>query len=301
MNEVLRSRKQLGRGLSALLADDPAEEGVEPVAAAAPAQDGLITVPLAQLEANPDQPRKTFDEEELESLAGSIREKGLLQPILVRRNPRKPDGYEIIAGERRWRAAQRASLHDVPVVLREFSDAEALEVAIIENVQRADLNPVEEAEGYTHLIDHHDYTQEQLAKVIGKSRSHIANMTRLLKLPFATLSYLRNGDLSMGHARALIGKDDADAMADEIVRRGLTVREAEKLASGDPKPTPRTPVSAIGSPIEPFDANTAALEADLGAALGAKVSIAHKGEGGRLTIDYKSLEQLDSICERLGL
>lgn len=301
MNEVLRSRKQLGRGLSALLADDPAEEAAKP--AEAEAGSGLSTVPLAQLEANPDQPRKTFDEEELEALAASIREKGLLQPILVRRNPRKADGYEIIAGERRWRAAQRAALHDVPVIMREFSDAEALEVAIIENVQRADLNPVEEAEGYTHLIDHHDYTQEQLAQVIGKSRSHIANMTRLLKLPPATLSYLRSGDLSMGHARALIGKDDADAMADEIVRRGLTVREAEKLALGGAKPesAPRTPVSAIGTPIEPFDANTVALEADLGAALGAKVSIAHKGEGGQLTIDYKSLEQLDSICERLGL
>jgi len=300
MNEVLRSRKQLGRGLSALLADDPVEEAVKP-AESTETRDGLTTVPLAQLEANPDQPRKTFDEEELESLAASIREKVLLQPILVRRNPRNAAGYEIIAGERRWRAAQRASLHDVPVVLREFSDAEALEVAIIENVQRADLNPVEEAEGYTHLIDHHDYTQEQLAQVIGKSRSHIANMTRLLKLPVPTLSYLRSGDLSMGHARALIGKDNAEAMADEIVRRGLTVREAEKMASGGEKPTPRTPVSAIGTPIEPFDANTAALEADLGAALNAKVSIAHKGEGGRLTIDYKSLEQLDNICERLGL
>jgi len=202
MNEVVRSRKQLGRGLSSLLADDPQDEVKQSVLS----PGSTAVAPISHLEANPDQPRKTFDEEDLSSLAASIKEKGLLQPILVRHNPRNPDGYEIIAGERRWRAAQRASLHDVPIIVRDFSDAEALEVAIIENVQRADLNAVEEAEGYAHLIETFDYTQEDLAKVIGKSRSHIANMMRLLKLPEGALRYLRNGDLTAGHARALIGK-----------------------------------------------------------------------------------------------
>jgi len=273
MNEVLRSRKQLGRGLSALLADDPVDE----VKQNELSPGSTAVAPISHLEANPDQPRKTFNEEDLDALAASIKEKGLLQPILVRHNPRNPDGYEIIAGERRWRA----------------------EVAIIENVQRADLNPVEESEGYVHLLDHHDYTQEKLAQVIGKSRSHIANMTRLLKLPKATLEYLRAGELTMGHARALIGKDDADAMADQIVKNGLTVREAEKLASGDSKPKAKK--SKAGKTVEPFDANTAALEGDLGAVLGAKVKLDHKGEGGELRISYTSLEQLDSLCERLGL
>jgi len=294
MNEVLRSRKQLGRGLSALLADDPVDE----VKQNDLSPGSTAIAPISHLEANPDQPRKSFDDAELDALTASIKEKGLLQPILVRHNPRNPDGYEIIAGERRWRAAQRAALHDVPIIVRDFSDAEALEVAIIENVQRADLNPVEESEGYVHLLDHHDYTQEQLAQVIGKSRSHIANMTRLLKLPKATLEYLRAGELTMGHARALIGNDDADALADEIVKNGLTVRDAEKLASRGASPKPKKKAAKV---VEPFDANTAALEGDLGALLGAKVKLDHKGEGGELRITYTSLEQLDSLCERFGL
>ena len=294
MNEVVRSRKQLGRGLSSLLADDPAEEVKQSVLS----PGSTAVAPISHLEANPDQPRKTFSEDDLESLAASIKEKGLLQPILVRHNPRNPDGYEIIAGERRWRAAQRAALHDVPIIARDFSDAEALEVAIIENVQRADLNAVEEAEGYAHLINTYDYSQEKLAQVIGKSRSHIANMMRLLKLPDATLVYLRNGDLTAGHARALVGKSDADAMADDIVKRGLTVRDAERLAGGSAKPAKRKKQAAVS---EPFDANTAALEADLGAVLGAKVKIDHSGKGGQLMISYTELEHLDSLCERFGL
>ena len=296
MSDVLRSRKQLGRGLSALMADDPAEEVKQSVLS----PGSTAIAPISHLEANPDQPRKTFDTDELDSLAASIKEKGLLQPILVRHNPRNPDGYEIIAGERRWRAAQRAALHEVPIIVRDFTDAETLEVAIIENVQRADLNPVEEAEGYAHLIDHHDYTQEQVAQVIGKSRSHVANMTRLLKLPKATLGYLRTGDLTMGHARALIGKDDADAMADQIVKRSLTVRDAERLATGEKSAAPKTKL-APASATQPTDANTAALEADLGAALNAKVKLEHKGQGGELVISYTSLEHLDSLCERFGL
>lgn len=295
MNDVLRSRKQLGRGLSALLADDPADDAQQN----APSPGPAAVAPISQLEANPNQPRKSFDEEELNALTASIKEKGLLQPILVRRNPRNSDGYEIVAGERRWRAAQRAALHDVPIIVREFSNAEALEVAIIENVQRADLNPVEEAQGYAHLLDSYDYTQEQLAQVIGKSRSHIANMMRLLKLPKASLGYLSSGDLSMGHARALIGRDDADAMADEIVKRGLTVREAEKMASGGGKPATKKQSSKTST--EPLDVNTASLEGDLGAALGAKVKIEHKGQGGVLVISYTSLEHLDTLCERMGL
>ncbi len=295
MNEVVRSRKQLGRGLSSLLADDPADEVKQNVLS----PGSTAVAPISHLEANPDQPRKTFAEEELDALAASIKEKGLLQPILVRHNPRNPDGYEIIAGERRWRAAQRASLHDVPIIVRDFSDAEALEVAIIENVQRADLNAVEEAEGYAHLIETFDYTQEKLSQVIGKSRSHIANMMRLLKLPDGALGYLRSGDLTAGHARALIGKSDADAMADDIVKRGLTVRDAERLAGGTAKVSKKKKKPTAAS--EPFDANTAALEADLSAALGAKVKIDHAGKGGQLTITYNDLEQLDSVCERLGL
>lgn len=294
MNEVVRSRKQLGRGLSALLADDPDDE----VKQNALSPGSTAVAPISHLEANPDQPRKTFDEEDLNALAASIKEKGLLQPILVRHNPRNPDGYEIIAGERRWRAAQRASLHDVPIIIRDFSDAEALEVAIIENVQRADLNAVEEAEGYSHLIETFDYTQEQLSKVIGKSRSHIANMMRLLKLPEATLGYLRSGDLTAGHARALIGKSDADAIADDIVKRGLTVRDAERLAGGTAKAGKKKKQTAV---TEPLDVNTAALQADLSAALGAKVKIDHGGKGGQLIITYNDLEHLDSVCERLGL
>lgn len=296
MSEVHRARKQLGRGLSALLADDPLEEA--PKTAATPLEPAS-TAPIAQLEANPLQPRKHFDDEELDALAASIREKGLLQPILVRHNPRNPDGYEIIAGERRWRAAQRAALHDVPIILREFNDAETLEVAIVENVQRADLNAVEEAEGYASLIDNHGYTQDQLAKVIGRSRSHISNMIRLLKLPTAALDYVRQGELSMGHARTLIGKEDAEALADQIVKRDLSVRDAEKLALGD------LPAKSRGAKpkqeFEPLDANTAALEADLGALLSAKVKLEHKGQGGQLVISYTSLDHLDAVCEKLGL
>ena len=295
MNEVLRSRKQLGRGLSALLADDPVDE----VKQNDLSPGSTAIAPTSHLEANPDQPRKTFDKDDLDALAASIKEKGLLQPILVRHNPRNPDGYEIIAGERRWRAAQQAALHEVPIIVRDFSDAETLEVAIIENVQRSDLNPVEEAEGYVRLIDHYDYTQEQLAQVIGRSRSHIANMTRLLKLPDATLDYLRSGDLTMGHARALIGKADADRLADEIVKHGLSVRDTEKLAASDTKAKTKKNVS--GKTAETVDVDTAALASDLSAALEAKVIINHRGKGGTLEISYSSLEQLDALCERFGI
>jgi len=295
MNDVLRSRKQLGRGLSALLADEPVDE----VKQNELSPGSTAVAPTSHLEANPDQLRRNFDKEELEALAASIKEKGLLQPILVRHNPRNPDGYEIIAGERRWRAAQLAALHEVPIIVRDFNDSETLEVAIVENVQRSDLNPVEEAEGYARLIDQYDYTQEQLAQVIGKSRSHIANMTRLLKLPDGTLEYLRTGDLTMGHARALIGKADADQIAHDVVKRGLSVRDTEKLAAGGAKPSAKgtTPKESSQS----VDVNTAALEADLSGALEAPVKILHSGKGGKVEISYSSLDQLDAICERLGV
>ncbi len=296
MNEVLRSRKKLGRGLSALLADDPVDEIKDNDFS----PGSTAVAPIAHLEANPDQPRKTFDQKDLDTLAASIKEKGLLQPILVRHNPRNPDGYEIIAGERRWRASQMAALHEVPIIVKDFSDAETLEVAIIENVQRADLNPVEEAEGYVRLIDNHDYTQEQVAQVIGKSRSHIANMIRLLKLPVKTLTYLRTGELSMGHARALIGKPDADRLAGEIVKKGLSVRDAENMTSkNDTGGSSRKDKNRPDKRTK--DVNTAALEADLGAAFGAKVKIIEEGKGGRLEITYNTLEELDGICERLGV
>lgn len=296
MNEVARQRKSLGRGLSALLSDDDA-----PTEPAAP-RGGIETVAISKLEANPDQPRKSFDETELEALAASIAEKGLLQPILVRSNPRQAGNYEIVAGERRWRAAQRAKLHEVPIVIRELSDAESLEVAIIENVQRVDLNPMEEAEGYERLIERFGYTQEQLAQTVSKSRSHVANMIRLTRLPRSVRAYLRSGALSAGHARPLIGHDDAEVLAERIVSKGLSVREAEKLAKGDAaKAAASNGSAAQGQGAAMPDANTVALQSDLGAALGTKVRIDHQGEGGRVIIDYKSLDHLDELCEKFGL
>lgn len=300
MNEVARQRKSLGRGLSALLSDDDVP-AASPSAAAAPS-GGLLQVSIAKLEANPDQPRKAFDDEELDALAASVKEKGLLQPILVRSNPRKAGEYEIVAGERRWRAAQRAQLHEVPVVIKEMDDAVALEVAIIENVQRVDLNPLEEAQGYQRLIDAFDYTQEALAQVVSKSRSHIANMLRLLKLPESIRDYLREGALTVGHARALIAYYDAEALADEAVRKNLSVREVENRIRNDAATLGNQLANAEKSRKQPrADADTEALQADLSAALGAKVKIEHKGKGGRLVIKYKSLDQLDELCEKLGL
>ncbi len=281
-------RKGLGKGLSALLGD-------EPVAVDPKKTRDVEIVALTDLEPNPDQPRKRFTPEEIGTLAASIREKGILQPILVRANPRGAVRYEIVAGERRWRAAQQAALHDVPVLVQTFSDTEALEVALIENIQRVDLNPMEESESYARLIEAHGYTQEQLAEAVSKSRSHIANTLRLMKLPARISEALRAGELTAGHARALIGHPDADAIAREVVALGLSVRETEQRAAAEKKVRPKP-----GVPVK--DTDTLALEGDLAAALNAKVTIKHGAAGnGTIRIAYKSLDQLDELCERFGL
>lgn len=276
----------LGRGLSALLGES--EAVADPAGA-------VREIPIELIVRNPDQPRRTFDEAELEVLAGSVREKGLLQPILVRPDPANPNGYQIVAGERRWRASQRAGLKVVPALVRELDDSETLEVAIVENVQRADLNPVEEALGYKALIDRFDRTQEQVAQVVGKSRSHIANTLRLLTLPDGVLAMLADGRLSAGHARALVGASDPTALANRVVKEGLNVRLAEALAKKDEK---GDSARAARAP-KAKDADTVAFERDLSEKLGLKVEIDDRGGKGEIRIGYSSLEQLDDFCRRL--
>ncbi|MGB0659452.1 MAG: ParB/RepB/Spo0J family partition protein [Mangrovicoccus sp.] len=256
-------------------------------------------VPIENVAPNPDQPRRSFVEEDLADLAASIREKGILQPLIVRPNPSGDPLYQIVAGERRWRAAQRAQLHTVPVLIRDYSETEVLEIAIIENVQRADLNPVEEAMGYRQLMDKFGHTQERLAEALGKSRSYLANLLRLLQLPDDVLILVRNGDLSAGHARALITTDDPVGMAQKVVAEGLSVRETEKLAKG-PKPAPG---AKPGSAAAEKDPDTRALEQDLTAVLGMKVTVDHKAgsEAGKLVINYKTLDDLDTLCQILSL
>ncbi|HEX4159977.1 MAG TPA: ParB/RepB/Spo0J family partition protein [Rhizomicrobium sp.] len=249
-------------------------------------------MPVAWLHPNPLQPRKHFGAEELEDLAKSIREKGVLQPILVRPTARGAEIFEIVAGERRWRAAQLAKLHDVPVVVRELSDAESLELAIIENVQRADLNAMEEAVAYQQLIDKFGYTQETLSEELGKSRSYVANTVRLSKLPDAVQGFIREGKLSAGHARTLIGDPHAEARARAIIEQSLTVRQAER----------RSKKKKVKSPPAASNADIRALESSLCAILGLKVQVAHKGStGGELRIAYRTLEQLDDVIRRLSV
>ncbi len=251
-------------------------------------------MPVSFLSPNPRNPRKDFDSAGLDDLAASVRERGVVQPILVRAVPGSANAYEIIAGERRWRAAQKVGLHDVPVLVLEATDREALELAIIENVQRTDLNALEEALGYQQLVDEHGYSQGQLAEVIGKSRSHIANTLRLLKLPERVQHYVRNGQLSAGHARTLVTLPDPEAAARRIVEAGMSVREAEAMAEGGRR-------QAGGKPRQPAakDADTKALEKALSDALGLAVVISHKPGGGEMRIRYKTLEQLDDVCRRL--
>ncbi|MFN4169593.1 MAG: ParB/RepB/Spo0J family partition protein [Pannonibacter phragmitetus] len=296
--------KRLGRGLAALIGDAGIATAAEPAAQSAdkaPPRDSR-KVPVEFLEPNPRNPRKTFVEKDLTELTDSIREKGIIQPILVRPAAGKPNHFEIIAGERRWRAAQRAGLHEVPVIIRDITDQEALELAIIENVQRADLNPIEEALGYEQLTAEFNYSQGELAKLIGKSRSHVANTLRLLKLPNAVKDYLSEGLITAGHARALITLEDPSALAELIVEKGLSVREAEKLAQ-DPEI-----LSKLSGPKDPVtraekDADTRALEKRLTDTLGLKVAIGHKPgkDTGELKIKYASLEQLDELCRKLGI
>jgi ParB family chromosome partitioning protein len=278
-------RRNLGRGLSALFGEESDD------IAAADRQRVGKSVPIGFLRAGKFQPRHRFDDDALRALADSIREKGILQPLLVRRHPDAANSYEIIAGERRWRAAQLAQLHEVPVIIKELDDRAALEIALVENIQRADLTVLEEAEGYRRLMGEFGHTQEALAIAVGKSRSHVANMMRLLALPEPVKQLLDSGALSAGHARALLNAADPAGMAREIVRRGLNVRQAELLAKSGKTARHKAPAAK--------DADTAALERDLTNLLGLKVAISFAGRGGALTIQYRTLEQLDDVIRRL--
>lgn len=285
------SKKRLGRGLAALIGDidRPMEERKAPV----PLER---YVPIEFVSRNPRNPRRIFTEAELEDLAQSIREHGIVQPIVVRPAPENREHFELIAGERRWRAAQRAGLTEIPVILRDVDDRVALELAIIENVQRADLNPVEEAMGYQLLIDDHDYTQADLAQVIGKSRSHVANTLRLLKLPSEVQGLINEGALTAGHARTLITMENPHAVAQRIVKEGLSVRQVEALSQAENKGIPAVKPERV--PVEK-DADTRALEKLLSDVTGMKVEINHRDRGGEVRIRYSSLEQLDEVCRRL--
>lgn len=284
----------LGRGLSALMAD--VSDDRQEAAPDAPGRADLF-VPVEKIAPNPEQPRRRFSREQLEDLAASIREKGVIQPLIVRKNPKNPDSYEIVAGERRWRAAQIAQLHDVPVLVRDYDDTEALEVAIIENIQRADLNPVEEAAGYRDLMDRFGHTQEKLAEGLGKSRSHIANLLRLLQLPDDVQDMLRDGRLTAGHARALVTSDDPSGLARQVVAKGLSVRDVERLVK-----KPKAGTVSKPAPVREKDADTIMLEKDLSATLGMRVGIDHApgGEAGKLIVQYKNLDELDELCRRLS-
>jgi ParB family chromosome partitioning protein len=283
------SRSRLGRGLAALMGD----VGVELKSPEAPRAHRRV--PIEYLKPNPRNPRRNFAEEELEGLAASIRERGIIQPVVVRASPHEQDRYEIIAGERRWRAAQRAGLHEIPIVPLQASDSEALELAIIENVQRTDLNPLEEAAGYSALATTYDHSQEALAKIVGKSRSHVSNTIRLLKLPDVVKGYIEAGQISAGAARMLIGVDDPERMAREIIERGLNVRQVEALA----KARARAPRNREKSRRDAKSADTLALERRLTDALGLTVTLAERGEAGMLQIHYRSLDQLDEVLRRL--
>jgi ParB family chromosome partitioning protein len=289
MSEDL-SRKRLGRGLAALIGeiDRPS----------APEKQGMSAdgkVPIEFLTPNPKNPRRHFGDADLTDLAQSIREHGVVQPVVARPSATLPGRYEIIAGERRWRAAQRAGLTEIPIIVRDVNDRTALELAIIENVQRTDLNPVEEALGYQQLIDDHDYTQADLGNVIGKSRSHVANTLRLLKLPDVIRDMLVDGALSAGHARTLVTAADPAGLAKRIVEEGLSVRQAEALAQ---MPAGTASVTRSTAPAEK-DADTLALEKLLSDSTGMRVAIAHKERGGELRVSYRTLEQLDDLCRRL--
>ena len=283
----------LGRGLSALMADVTPEPNTPENVVTKP--DGMI--PIESIVANPDQPRRRFAQEDLEDLAASIRQKGVIQPLIVR--ARDSGAYEIVAGERRWRAAQMAQLHELPVVVRDFDDIEVLEVAIIENIQRADLNPVEEAAGYRQLMDKFGHTQEQMAEALGKSRSHIANLLRLLNLPEDVQSHLKEGQLSTGHARALITSERASELAQQVIKGGLSVRATEQLVRKAEAPER---IAKPAAPKAEKDADTKALEGDLSASLGMKVALNHKAgqEAGVLTVQYNSLDELDTLCRILS-
>lgn len=278
-------KKRLGRGLAALIGEDMTEEAVQ--------QDtrSLRHMPIELLHASPNNPRKLFAEGELDELAVSIKDKGLLQPLVVR--ARSDGEYEIVAGERRWRAAQRAGIHEIPVLIREFSDGEALEIALIENIQRSDLNPLDEARAYSLLLEQFSYTQQRMAESIGKSRSHIANTLRLLNLPESVRRQVESGKLTAGHARTLVAADSPTELAEKIIQLGLSVREAENLTREAASPKPKR--------VKPEkNSDTMALEKSVWESLGLTVEIHHRETGGgSITISYRSLEQLEDVCRRL--
>jgi ParB family chromosome partitioning protein len=286
-------RQNLGRGLAALFGEENAASDNAELDKVRP----LKMVPIEFLRPGRFQPRHNFDPEQIQSLVESVREKGILQPILVRRVENEPNAFEIVAGERRWRAAQLAQLHEVPVTIRDLEDRDALEIALVENIQRENLNPMEEAEGYRRLMEEFKHTQEDLARAVGKSRSHVANMMRLLSLPDSVREMVESGDLSAGHARALIGAQNVEAIAQEVIKQGLNVRQTEKLIQSGKSST--KPAKAPPPPPPPKDANTLALERDLSNLLGLKVSISFRGGSGELTIHYQTLDQLDDVLRRL--
>ncbi|MBK4217571.1 ParB/RepB/Spo0J family partition protein [Paracoccus caeni] len=295
MSDHKTAKRGLGRGLSALMAD----MDISGATASQTSREGTM-IPIEQITANPDQPRRSFEPTALQELADSLRQRGVLQPLIVRPHPRDEGLYQIVAGERRWRAAQMAQLHELPVIIREFSDTEVLEVAIIENIQRADLNAIEEAASYRQLMDRFGHTQEKLADALNKSRSHIANLLRLLNLPDSIQDFVKEGKLSAGHARALITADNPVALARRVIDGGLSVRETEGLVRKKSEPGTSAPTRRSSGASEK-DADTRALEGDLSAHLKMQVVINHVDSGGgTLTVTYRDLDQLDALCQLLG-
>ena len=288
----MADHSRLGRGLAALIGDVGEETSV--------ADSGRKPrrAPIENLRPNPRNPRRLFTDAELDELADSIRERGIIQPIVVR--ALQGDNFEIIAGERRWRAAQRAGLHDVPIAIVEANDAQSLEFAIIENVQRADLNPIEEASGYLALMDDFNRTQDEVAQIVGKSRPHVANTIRLLKLSEPVKQLVRSGKISAGHARLLLGQPNAEQIAQEIIDKGLSVRQLEVDMRKDDAQARDVPRDARRASPAPKDADTRSLEKRLSDALGLEVSVDHRGEGGTLRIKYRDLDQLDAVLRKLG-
>jgi ParB family chromosome partitioning protein len=283
------ARSRLGRGLAALIGDVGTESSAE-------RPRGQRRAATSSLRPNARNPRRNFSEAELDELTASLRERGMIQPIVARPVRGAPDAFEIIAGERRWRAAQRAGLHEVPVVILDATDEESLQLAIIENVQRADLNPLEEAEGYRALVEDYSHTQDDIAKMVGKSRSHVANTLRLLKLPPSIRAYISKGKLDAGHARMLVGQPNAEKLAEEIVARGLNVRQVEEIARQE---SGRNGKSASRKRSAEKNADTLALEKRLSDALGLVVSVDARGESGVVSIRYRNLDQLDDLAQRL--
>jgi len=287
-----RPAKGLGMGLQALLGE-AARPAPAPGSDALGSRGGVREIEIARIKANPNQPRLHFDEDALDELAESIRQRGVLQPILLRPNG---DDYMIIAGERRWRAAQRARIHSIPAIVREIDESTTAELALIENIQRQDLNALEEAEGYRQLIQRHGHTQDDVGRIVHKSRSHVANLLRLLDLPEFVKQSLLHGDISMGHARAVAAAPDPELLTRDIIAKGLSVRQAEQRA----KAAKRGPRELVLTDARRVDADIAALERQLGDMLGLKVQVANKGKGGTVSLHYSSLDQLDMICQRLS-